>query len=208
MTYRSRPALAFAVLATVTLAACGSDHDTHQSGSSGSTASSETSDSSAATIPGDAAFNAADVEFTQGMIPHHEQAIEMADIALDPKAGAGAAVIDLATRIQGAQDPEIETMKGWLAAWGQPEMGEMAGHDMSSMEGMMSAEDMDRLGTLTGGEFDTAWLEMMIAHHEGAVTMAEDVKTGGKDPSVASLADQIIAGQTAEIAEMQALLGS
>ena len=73
---------------------------------------------------------------------------------------------------------------------------------------VMSADDMDKLGTLTGTDFDTAWLEMMIAHHEGAVKMSEDVKSNGKSPDVATLADQIIAGQTAEITEMKALLGS
>jgi len=208
MTYRSRSAVALAVLSSLTLAACGSDHDTHSSGAGSTVASSSGSDSSAPTIPADAAFNAADVKFTQGMIPHHEQAIEMADIALDPKAAAGPEVTDLAKRIQGAQDPEIATMKGWLTTWGQPEMGDMPGHDMSSMDGMMSADDMDKLGTLTGTDFDTAWLEMMIAHHEGAVKMSEDVKSNGKSPDVATLADQIIAGQTAEITEMNALLGS
>lgn len=191
MTYRSRSAVALALLATLMLAACGSGHGAHGANSSAS-----------------ASFNAADVEFAQGMIPHHEQAIEMADMALDPTAAAGPEVTDLARRIQGAQDPEIATMKGWLAAWDQPEMADMAGHDMSSMEGMMSAEDMDKLVTLTGSEFDTAWLEMMIAHHQGAVKMSQDVTAKGKDPDVAALADKIIAAQTAEITEMQGLLGS
>jgi hypothetical protein len=66
------------------------------------------------------AFNDADVTFAQGMIPHHQQAIEMADIALDPATGASAQVRDLATRIKAGQDPEIQLMTGWLAAWGQP----------------------------------------------------------------------------------------
>lgn len=202
MTPRSRSALvlALAAVATLTLSACGS-HDDHGSGSGGSAAST-------VPIAADASFNATDLEFVQGMIPHHEQAIEMADIALDPKAAASAEVVALAKQIQGAQDPEIETMKGWLTTWGQPEMADMPGHDMSSMKGMMSADDMDRLATLTGTEFDKAWLEMMIAHHEGALTMAQDVKAGGKDVDVAALADEVIAGQTAEIAEMKGLLGS
>jgi uncharacterized protein (DUF305 family) len=198
MTYRSRSAVALALLATVALPACGG-HDSHSSGNT---------DATSLSIVADATFNDADVAFTQDMIPHHEQAIEMAGIALDPKAAAGPEVTDLATRIQGAQDPEIATMKGWLTAWGQPEMGDLPDHDMSSMDGMMSADDMDKLGTLTGADFDTAWLEMMIAHHEGAVKMSDDVKANGKSPDVATLADQIIAGQTAEIAEMKGLLGS
>ena len=209
MTYRFRSAVAFAALAILTLTACGSDHDAHSSNSA-STVEQTAGDTAAAvpTIPADASFNAADVECAQGMIPHHEQAIEMAAVALAAKAAAGPEVVDLAERIQGAQDPEIATMKGWLTGWGQSEMADMAGHDMADMGGMMSAEDMDKLTTLTGSEFDKAWLEMMIAHHQGAVKMAEDVKANGKDPDVAALADRIIAGQTAEITEMQALLGS
>lgn len=185
-----------AVVAAVTFAACGDDHS-----------SMSTSGSSGASIPADADFNAADVEFAQGMIPHHEQAIEMADMALDPNVGASPDVVTLAEAIQAGQDPEIELMRGWLTAWDQPAMEEMEGHDMSSMVGMMSAEDMDELGTLTGAEFDKAWLEMMIAHHEGAVQMAETVKADGKNADVAALADQVIAAQTAEIDTMTALLG-
>lgn len=198
-----RLAIPLLVLSTLTVAACGSDHDSHSSGSSAADTSASGS-TGGSTTDIDAAE--ADVFFAQGMIPHHEQAIEMADIALDPTVGAGTAVVDLAERIKGAQDPEIELMRGWLQAWGEPSMEDLPGHDMSSMEGMMSAEDMDRLGTLKGSEFDTAWLEMMIAHHEGAVTMAEDVRQDGSDPEVLSLADRIIAAQQAEITEMKALL--
>ncbi|MEN9644042.1 MAG: hypothetical protein RL238_711 [Actinomycetota bacterium] len=192
-----------AAIAALTVSACGDDHSSMDSMST-----SATDGGSAATIPADADFNAADVEFAQGMIPHHEQAIEMADMALDPNVGASADVVTLATAIQAGQDPEITLMRGWLDAWGQPAMEDMEGHDMSSMVGMMSAEDMDELGTLTGVEFDKAWLEMMIAHHEGAITMAEDVKANGKNADVATLADAVIAAQTTEIETMTALLGS
>ena len=74
MTYRSRSAIALAVLAAFTLTACGSDHGAHSSGA-------DSTESPTPTIPADASFAAADVEFAQGMIPHHQQAIEMADIA-------------------------------------------------------------------------------------------------------------------------------
>lgn len=79
---------------------------------------------------------------------------------------------------------------------------------MSSMEGMMSAEEMDQMGGMTGAEFDKMWMEMMIRHHEGAVAMAQTVKASGSNPDVLSLADAVIAAQQGEIAEMQALLGS
>ena len=181
----------------VTLAACGSGES-----SSANTAAPDSSGSAASVE-----LNAADIEFAQGMISHHEQAIEMAEIALDPKVGAGPAVIDLATRIKGAQDPEVTLMTGWLTAAGQPvAMDATAGHDMSSMDGMMTADQMDALAAMTGAAFDQVWLRMMIAHHEGAVSQSQTVKANGSNADVLALADTIIKAQQAEITEMQALL--
>ena len=186
------------------LVACGGDDDAAAPGTSALPAAP-----APAAPAGAAQFNDADIEFAQGMIAHHEQAIEMSEIALDPKVGAGASVTDLATRIQAAQDPEIEQMTAWLDAWGQPvAMDTSDGHDMASMEGMMSAEEMDALAAMTGETFDTRWLEMMIEHHTGAITMAEDVKATGSNPEVRALADRIIATQQAEINEMNALLAA
>ena len=197
------PTLAFALVAT--LAACGSDDSP-----SADTAATETTAAAGApssTPVGSAALNDADIEFAQGMIAHHEQAVEMAEIALDPNRQASAEVIDLATRIQAAQEPEIEQMTAWLTAAGESIMMDLGeGHDMSSMEGMMTAEQMDALAVATGSEFDTMWLEMMIAHHEGAISQSQTVKANGSNPDVLALADQIIAAQQGEIAEMQALL--
>ncbi len=184
------------------LSACGSDS---------SNSSAESSSTPAAEVTGD--FNDADVLFAQGMIPHHEQAVEMAALALDPAAGASAEIQALATEIQAAQDPEIELMTQWLVGWGQPlEMPGMEGMDdmagMEGMDGMMSTEDMDNLATLTGAEFDTAWAEMMIAHHEGAIAQAQTVKAASSNPDVLLLADQIITAQQAEIDQMTALLAA
>lgn len=165
--------------------------------------------STPATVAEGAGYTTADTEFAQGMIAHHEQAIEMAEIALDPAAGARAEVVDLAGRIQAAQDPEIEQMTAWLTSRGMSVAMDMSdGHDMSAMPGMMSDEDMERLPTLAGPDFDTAWLEMMIAHHEGAVEQAKAVLAAGSDAELAALAHAIIAAQEGEIAEMQALLES
>ena len=190
------PTIALALV--VTLAACGSDDP-----SSANTAAAESSSGSAAAV----ALNAADIEFAQGMIAHHEQAIEMAEIALDPGVGASPAVTDLATRIKGAQDTEVELMTGWLTAAGEPvAMDASEGHDMSSMEGMMTAEQMDAMAAMTGAAFDQKWLQMMIAHHEGAVSQSQTVKANGSNADVLALADTIINAQQAEITEMQALL--
>ncbi len=209
---------ALALAGTLTIAACGGDDDDAAEsettvGPVATTAAAAATTSLAAeiTAPADsgdsAGFNDADVIFAQGMIAHHEQAIEMADIALDPTIGARPEVQDLATRIKNAQDPEIELMTGWLAAWGQPvQMDASGGHDMSSMEGVMTAEEMDALGAAAGTEFDTMWLEMMVRHHEGAIDMAETVKVSGSSADVLGLAEQIISAQQAEIDEMRALL--
>jgi uncharacterized protein (DUF305 family) len=197
------PTLAFVLVAT--LAACGSDDSS--SADTAAPATTAAAEAPASTPAGDVTLNDADIEFAQGMIAHHEQAVEMAEIALDPNRQAGAEVLDLATRIQAAQEPEIEQMTAWLTAAGESITMDMSeGHDMSSMEGMMTAEQMDALAVATGTEFDTMWLEMMIAHHEGAISQSQTVKANGSNPDVLALADQIIAAQQGEIAEMQALL--
>ena len=194
------PTIALALLGA--LAACNSDDDA----SSAETLPPISSQASAGST-GAVALNDADVEFAQGMIAHHEQAIEMAEIALDPNLGASAEVIDLATRIKGAQDPEVATMTQWLNGAGKPlTMDTSGGHDMSAMEGMMSAEQMDAMAAMNGTEFDQMWLGMMIAHHEGAIAQSQAVKANGSNPDVLGLADQIITAQQAEIGEMQALL--
>lgn len=196
--------IVLASISTIGFTACGSD--TKESASS--TAATTAGQAVTTVAASGAAFNDADVEFAQGMIPHHEQAIEMADIALDPTVGASDVVKELATRIKGEQDPEIQLMTGWLTTWGQPiQMTIDSGHDMSSMDGMMSAEDMDMLSAASGPGFDTIWQEMMIKHHEGAIAMAQAEKANGSSPDALALADQIIVAQQTEIDEMTANLG-
>jgi uncharacterized protein (DUF305 family) len=167
-------------------------------GSSGSNGSQDTD-----VVVDEAAFNDADVMFAQMMIPHHEQAIEMSDIALDPTVGAGEQVRALATQIKNAQDPEITQMKDLLMAWGKPLTSE---EDHSSMmSGMMSADDLAELGTLTGASFDAAWAAAMIAHHEGAIEMAEVVLADGKNTETLTLAQAIISAQESEIEILRSL---
>ncbi|MBT9257402.1 DUF305 domain-containing protein [Phycicoccus sp. MAQZ13P-2] len=162
------------------------------------------SSSASATAGGSAARGApGDVMFAQMMIPHHQQAVEMADLALDAKAESSEQVRALATDIKAAQDPEIQTMQGWLTSWGAPAS---AGMD-HGMPGMMGETEMASLKDATGADFDRQWLTMMIAHHEGAITMAQDVLSSTKDAEVRTLADAIIKAQQQEIATMQELLG-
>ncbi|MGY5884221.1 DUF305 domain-containing protein [Modestobacter lacusdianchii] len=171
--------------------------------SNGSDDNSAASSSSASVS---AEFNEADVEFVQGMIPHHEGALEMAQLAdgraQDPR------VLQLASRIEAAQDPEIQTMTGWLEDWGQSESDDMDGMDHGSgdMGGMDMNMDMSGLETASGADFDRMFLEMMTEHHQGAVDMAKTEMVDGQNIDAIALAQEIASSQAAEIEEMQALL--
>ena len=188
--------------AALLLGACGSS----DMGSMDMGSSDSSSMDMGYSIPESADFNDADVMFAQMMIPHHEQAIEMSDIALDPNTGASAAIIALATQIKGAQDPEISQMKNLLTTWGMPtDMGSM--DHSSMMDGMLSLEEMDTLGQLKGAEFDKAWAKGMIAHHEGAIEMANDVLANGKNSEILALANAVVSGQSTEIETLKPLAG-
>lgn len=190
-------------VASLLIAGCGSeDHSAN-----GSTHSSS---EPSATASAPAAFNDADVAFAQAMIPHHEQALEMAKLADGRAEDAG--VKRIVADVEKAQDPEIRTMKAWLKAWGKPESapadgGHGGGHDGGhSMAGMMSEQDMKELGTLRGKAFDRKFAELMIAHHEGAVEMAETERKNGRDAKAKKLADDVVRTQSAEIAELKKIL--
>lgn len=146
-------------------------------------------------------FNDADVMFAQMMIPHHEQAIQMADLA--PTRASDAEVKQLATKIKGEQDPEIQTMKGWLSEWGQPAASGGMGHDMS---GGMSEADMKKLEAAKGKSFDKLFTQQMIVHHNGAIDMARTEQAKGMNPQAKELAKNIETGQQAEVAQMQKIL--
>jgi uncharacterized protein (DUF305 family) len=189
--------------ATVTLfamSACGGgDH-----AATGLPGHGSTTGPAGSAAPG-AGFNDADVAFAQHMIAHHRQAVEMATLA-DTRA-ANAQVKKLATKIKAAQDPEITTMTGWLSAWGKPAPAADAhGTEHQSMPGMMSEADMTKLTDATGAAFDKQFLTMMIAHHEGAITMANEEAAQGSNPDAKALATKIVADQQEEIATIKDLL--
>ncbi|MEV0172676.1 DUF305 domain-containing protein [Streptomyces sp. NPDC050803] len=195
---------ATALAAAFLLAACGSEDGGSDTGSG--TAASATAEDTAG------AHNDQDVSFAQDMIPHHQQAVQMAKMAKNQ--ASSAEVKDLASRIEKAQDPEIETMSGWLESWGEdvpsgmPGMDHSGGHgdDSSGMPGMMDTEDMDKLMEASGAGFDTMFLTMMIDHHEGAVEMAGTEQDKGQYGPAKELAGDIITAQNAEIEEMNELL--
>jgi uncharacterized protein (DUF305 family) len=151
-------------------------------------------------------FNATDVQFATDMIPHHRQAVDMATLA-DTHASS-AEVKALAAKIRKAQEPEIATMSGWLTAWGEPVPSPGAMHhdpgDMGGMPGMLTDTELRQLGAATGPAFDKLFLTLMIKHHEGAVETATTAQSQGS--AVKQLAGSIVTSQTAEIAEMKALL--
>lgn len=203
---RAAAALATTAVLAGGIAACsdGDDADGHSehSGSSQSSSGDEAVEST-----GD--FNDADVTFAQQMIPHHEQATEMAGLAEGRTQNPD--VLALAEQIAAAQGPEIETMQGWLEDWGAEGVDHTAmdhGGGMGGMDGMMSEEDMAALEAASGAEFDEAFLTMMIEHHQGAVEMARAEEQDGQNPDAVALASQIVADQTAEISTMQELLAS
>ena len=184
------------VSALLTLAACGSEEP--GSGSSAGTASTSSSTSGSTQ-----AGRQDDVRFAQMMIPHHQQAVEMAERALQKDTSAR--VRQLAEQIRAAQDPEIATMTRWLEQWGAP-MTSDQGHAGHGGGGMMSEEDLEELSAADGRSFETMWLEMMVEHHEGAVVMAQDVLETTASPEVKALAQAVVTGQTQEIATMKSLL--
>jgi uncharacterized protein (DUF305 family) len=185
-----------AVTATLVLSGCGGDSSSSGSGMDHGGMGKPTAASASA-----AAFNDADVAFAQGMIPHHQQAVEMAALA-DGRA-ADPAVAELAGKIEAAQQPEIDTMNGWLTAWGSPSAMPGMGMDHGSMPGMMTGADMDKLKAAKGAAFDKQFLTMMISHHEGAIAMAEQETAEGSHAEAKALAAKIITDQQAEIVTMK-----
>jgi uncharacterized protein (DUF305 family) len=186
---------AAALITTVALglgvSACGSGGDGGDDGHGGHGSSTSSEGTSA------------DVTFVQEMIPHHRQALEMASLA---PGRAGPEVTALAARISAAQDPEIATMTRWLKKHGEKVPSGDAHSDHRDADGTMSPEDLEHLESLQGEAFDEEFLRQMAVHHEGAITMAEDVLARGTDPEVAALAQQVSDGQRAEVDLMQDML--
>lgn len=149
-------------------------------------------------------FNDPDIAFATLMIPHHKQAVEMADIILG-KTGVDARVVDLATKIKAAQSPEIATMTSWLTAWGQPTPQPMDG---MAMNGMMSPADMNALTNATGPDSSKLFLTQMIQHHQGAIDMAKEELSTGKNTDALALAKTISDAQKAEITTMKSILAT
>lgn len=170
----------------------GMDHGTKPGGSSSASAGN---------------FNDADATFAAQMIPHHQQALQMTSMA--SRKATTPEVKKLAAAITTAQQAEITTLSGWLTSWAKPIPTPVPhdDHNMTKMPGMMTEAEMSDLGNATGSLFDRMWVQMMIEHHQGALTMAKTAQATGKNPDAIALAQKIQTDQTAEIATLRRLLG-
>jgi uncharacterized protein (DUF305 family) len=155
-------------------------------------------------------YTPADVQFMQGMIGHHAQAIEMT--ALLPSRTGREDMRKLAMRIEVSQADEIKMMQRWLEVRGQTVPGPHAMHMLGAtlMPGMLTPEEMGRLANAKGTEFDRLFLEGMIQHHGGALTMVHDLFAtpgAGQEADIFAFASDVDADQRAEIDRMRGMLG-
>ncbi|MEV7368849.1 DUF305 domain-containing protein [Streptomyces sp. NPDC059687] len=147
--------------------------------------------------------NSADVSYARMMIEHHSQALEMTELV--PQRADSTQLRRLAERIAAAQEPEIKAMKGWLTAYGETEKSGGHEHEHAAMPGMATEEQLKNLRAADGKAFDQLFLTLMITHHEGAITMATDVKAEGNNIRIEEMADDVIAQQSSEIMRMRAM---
>ena len=157
-------------------------------------------------VPKGAAYTVADVEFMQGMIAHHAQAIHMTRLAEARQANPR--VLRLATKIDQSQVAEIRIMQDWLRHNGQhaPDTSSWRG---MTMPGMLTATQLRELESAAGAAFDRAFLDLMIQHHEGALQMVKDLfatPRAGQEVDVNVFANDVVTVQTAEIGIMRRLL--
>jgi uncharacterized protein (DUF305 family) len=151
----------------------------------------------------------ADIQFMQGMIHHHLQAIDMTDLLA--RNTQSDSMRKLGLRMSLSQSDEIKMMRNWLEVRGQEAPGDHANHMPGApmMPGMLSSEEMAQLAAANGKEFDTLFLQGMIKHHIGALTMVDELfKTegGGQQPEIFAFATDVEADQRADIDRMTAML--
>lgn len=204
----NRSIIAVAVAASIALSACGSDTPDTTTAAPAETAAPVAAETAApiATEAATAAtsYNDVDVRFAQGGLGHHAQAVELAEIALDPKAGAQPEIVGLGKAIT-APSPEFDAVEGLLTKWGKPL--ELSKEEMAKMDGMATPETVDTLAGVTGQEFNTMFLSTLVRHHEGAIKMAEKVLSEGTDPELKPIAQKLLEMRTTELVTIKGLLG-
>jgi uncharacterized protein (DUF305 family) len=164
-------------------------------------ACSQGGDEQGGTAPASPAPNDADVTFTQNMIPHHQQAIEMAKL-VDSHTDRPE-LRTLADSIVASQGQEVTQLQGWLRSWGKPETPAGMAHGGMEMPGTMSEADMNHLMDLQNEKFDLAFVEMMAEHHRGAIDMANTELQDGSLPEVKQFAQKVINDQQREVDQLQ-----
>lgn len=183
----------------VLLAGCGAP-----SGSASDAAPASAVRASSAPSGAAARFNGTDVMFAQMMVPHHGQGIEI--VRLASGRATDAELKTLAAAIETTQSAEIQTMAGWLRAWGQPSTAAASEHAAhGGMPGTSRAE-IATLRRATGADFDRKFLNMMIAHQDDAIQMARMEESSGINPEARALAGRIDRSRTAQIQQMLALI--
>ncbi|MBM7058446.1 MULTISPECIES: DUF305 domain-containing protein [Streptomyces] len=146
--------------------------------------------------------NSADFRYAQMMIEHHGQALVMTELVSER--ASDSTIKRLAERISAGQKPEIGAMEGWLKRNGGDKREQH--HDHTGMPGMATEAQLKKLRAAEGKAFDTLFLELMITHHQGAVTMATEALTEGNDIFVEEMASDVVAQQTVEIDRMRGLM--
>jgi uncharacterized protein (DUF305 family) len=157
-------------------------------------------------IPKGAIYTKADVEFMQGMIAHHAQAVWMSSLA--EKHGANPRVLKLANKIDQSQIPEIKIMQAWLRRYSQFAPDTSSWHTVT-MPGMLTDAQLKELDAAKGVAFDRAFLNLMIQHHFGALKMVDDLfaaPLAAQEVDVGVFANDVVSAQTAEIGIMQRML--
>lgn len=200
------PAVLAALVLSAALAGCSTGGEPPRSGEAEATGAA-----SSGAAP--AEVNDTDLHFVAMMTPHHEQAVQMSEIILAVD-GVSDATRDLAQRILDGQQEEIGTMLGWAEAWGQDEL--MAMHSVHVANGMLTSDQMgslERLAEASAGDAsavgaaEKTFLELMHSHHEGAIAMTQGEISDGGYAELQALAQQMVDVQTAEMTEIDALLG-
>lgn len=203
-----------AVITLGVLSGCSSEQPPPPSNSAPVIVPGKPGEEASTIAPGDATVadqpdpNDSDKQFVQDMIVHHQQAVYMAGLA--PERASSSDVKGLASRIHDVQGPEIDMMNRWLSQHAVPTVNPDAphGHGGGPMPGMATDEQLESLKNARGASFDTLFLQLMITHHQGALTMADEVRKNGVDVRVQEIADDVTAEQSDEIRTMQKWLGA
>ena len=145
-------------------------------------------------------YTGADIMFLQMMIPHHQQAIDISNLAM--KSSQDAELIELAKIIARDQAAEIKQMKAWLVDAGA---SEDMGHSMDGMGGMLSDDELAALSAATGKEFDVLWLKGMTEHHDGAIHMTQMIEDA-QNPDIKAFGTKVIKDQSEQIDQMKKML--